>query len=35
MFELSFMISATEQLRPNGWVSLIVRPATRSSFGQL
>ena len=32
MLELSFMISATVQARPNGWVSLIVRPATCSAL---
>jgi hypothetical protein len=36
MFELSFMISATLQARPNGWVSVMVKPPpTASERGQL
>ena len=34
MFELSFMISATEQARLKGCVSEIERPPTRSELGQ-
>ena len=35
MFELSFMISATLQARPNGWVSVMVKPPARRPLGQL
>ena len=35
MLELSFMISATEQARPNGCVSWIDRPRRAARCGQL